>query len=76
MPLGKSVGMNLREARLCLDCEELHTEEQCPVCASEAFSFLTRWIPPHDFLDDDASRPSRRAAAAARRAARERMTAR
>jgi hypothetical protein len=37
--------MNLREARLCLDCEELHTAEQCPQCASEAFAFLTRWLP-------------------------------
>src|SRR5437764_384037 len=37
--------MQLREARLCLDCEELHTAERCPVCASEAFSFVTRWLP-------------------------------
>ena len=37
--------MQLREARLCLDCEELHTAEQCPVCASEAFAFVTRWLP-------------------------------
>lgn len=40
--------MNLRDARLCLDCEELHTEDQCPVCASEAFSFVIRWIPSND----------------------------
>jgi hypothetical protein len=37
--------MQLREARLCLDCEELHTMERCPVCASEAFAFVTRWLP-------------------------------
>jgi hypothetical protein len=37
--------MQLRKARLCLDCEELHDSEQCPICASEAFAFLTRWIP-------------------------------
>ena len=37
--------MQLRNARLCLDCEELHTEGACPVCASEAFAFVTRWIP-------------------------------
>jgi len=43
-----TMGMKLRDARLCLDCEELHTEEQCPVCASEAFSFVTRWIPSHN----------------------------
>src|SRR6266540_7184440 len=38
--------MQLREARLCLDCEELHTEDRCPVCASDAFAFVTRWVPP------------------------------
>ena len=40
--------MQLRDARLCLDCEELHTSEACPVCASEAFAFLTRWIPVNE----------------------------
>jgi hypothetical protein len=43
--LEKSLGMNLREARLCLDCEELHRDEHCPMCASEAFMFVTQWIP-------------------------------
>jgi hypothetical protein len=37
--------MQLRNARLCLDCEELHDAQQCPVCASESFAFLTRWVP-------------------------------
>ena len=37
--------MQLHEARLCLDCEELHTLDHCPRCASEAFAFVTRWIP-------------------------------
>jgi len=37
--------MQLRDTRLCLDCEELHTAARCPVCASEAFVFLTRWVP-------------------------------
>jgi hypothetical protein len=37
--------MQLRTARLCLDCEELHEDQQCPVCASEEFAFLTRWVP-------------------------------
>ena len=37
--------MQLRIARLCLDCEEIHTEQQCPVCASEAFTFIKRWVP-------------------------------
>jgi hypothetical protein len=37
--------MELRTARLCLDCEEIHAEQQCPICASESFAFLTRWVP-------------------------------
>lgn len=37
--------MQLRGARLCLDCEELHSDDRCPVCASGAFAFLTRWVP-------------------------------
>ena len=36
--------MRLDEARLCLDCEEIHQEQECPACGSEAFGFLTRWI--------------------------------
>src|SRR5262245_55739479 len=36
--------MQLRNARLCLDCEEVHDAPQCPVCASESFAFLTRWV--------------------------------
>ena len=38
--------MQLRKARLCLDCEEVHdSSQQCPVCASETFVYLTRWVP-------------------------------
>jgi hypothetical protein len=37
--------MQLRNSRLCLDCEEVHDAQQCPVCASESFAFLTRWVP-------------------------------
>jgi hypothetical protein len=37
--------MQLRVARVCLDCEEVHDAQQCPVCASETFAFLTRWVP-------------------------------
>ena len=36
--------MQLRLARLCLDCEEVHDAQQCPVCASETFAYLTRWV--------------------------------
>src|SRR5437667_12627603 len=37
--------MQLRVARVCLDCEEVHDAQKCPVCASETFAFLTRWVP-------------------------------
>lgn len=37
--------MQLRTARLCLDCEEIHDAQQCPVCASESFAYVTRWVP-------------------------------
>jgi hypothetical protein len=37
--------MKLSTARLCLDCEEVHDAQVCPVCASETFSYLSRWIP-------------------------------
>jgi hypothetical protein len=37
--------MQLRVARLCLDCEEIHDGPQCPACASETFAFLNRWVP-------------------------------
>jgi len=40
--------MQLRTARLCLDCEEVHESPQCPVCLSEGFVFLTRWIPAEE----------------------------
>jgi hypothetical protein len=37
--------MQLRVARVCLDCEEVHDGQKCPVCASETFAFLARWVP-------------------------------
>jgi hypothetical protein len=57
--------MHLHEARLCLDCEELHTLDRCPRCASDAFAFLTRWIPANEqrraiLRKAAAQRPSRR----------------
>jgi hypothetical protein len=37
--------MKLRDARLCLDCDDVHQESTCPVCGSESFAFLSRWVP-------------------------------
>src|SRR5438876_12430900 len=40
--------MQLRVARLCLDCEELHVEDACPICASERYAFLSKWLPSEE----------------------------
>jgi hypothetical protein len=37
--------MQLRVARLCLDCEELFVGDTCPVCASQRYAFLSTWLP-------------------------------
>lgn len=40
--------MQLRVARLCLDCENLHVESSCPVCASDRFAHLSTWLPSEE----------------------------
>lgn len=40
--------MQLRVARLCLDCEELHVDNSCPRCASERYAFLSAWLPSEE----------------------------
>lgn len=37
--------MQLITARLCLDCNEVHDQPQCPICASSAYAFMSRWVP-------------------------------
>jgi len=54
--------MQLRLARLCLDCEEIHDQQSCPVCSSESFAYITRWIPRPDGLPRQRSAPSRETA--------------
>jgi hypothetical protein len=49
--------MQLRSARLCLDCDEVHDAQQCPQCASESFAFITRWVPIPDRPDRQLTRP-------------------
>ena len=49
--------MQLNVARVCLDCEEIHESQQCPVCASETFAYLTRWVPR---LEPKAAKPANR----------------
>ena len=57
--------MQLRVARLCLDCEEVHDGASCPTCASEAFAFLSRWVPAPERRLRPRPAPSPEAAAAA-----------
>jgi len=40
--------MQLRVARLCLDCEELHVADRCPICASDQYAFLSSWLPSEE----------------------------
>lgn len=47
--------MRLMNARLCLDCEEVHEDQHCPICGSESFAFLTRWVTPSDTVVAEAS---------------------
>ena len=52
--------MKLVNARLCLDCEEVHEEQHCPICGSESFAFMTRWVAPSDTVAAEAGpRPTR-----------------
>jgi predicted nucleic acid-binding Zn-ribbon protein len=37
--------MQLHVARLCLDCDEIHEEQSCPICGSASFGYISRWIP-------------------------------
>ena len=37
--------MQLHVARLCLDCEDIHDQQTCPVCSSESFAYVSRWVP-------------------------------
>jgi len=54
--------MQLRLARLCLDCEEIHDQQSCPVCSSESFAYITRWIPRPDGTPRQRPAPSRETA--------------
>jgi hypothetical protein len=51
--------MKLVNARLCLDCEEVHEQQHCPICGSESFAFMTRWVTPSDTIGGEAARAAR-----------------
>lgn len=38
--------MNLKDAFLCLSCEEVFSGAKCPVCASEHRFPIARWLNP------------------------------
>src|SRR4051794_25349243 len=61
--------MQLRAARLCMDCEELHEAQICPVCGSETFAYISRWIPAPERRQQprrpEATNPNRQAPSAA-----------
>ena len=50
--------MRLSEARLCLDCDEVHADARCPVCASESFAFIKRWVTTPEKRPRSASPPA------------------
>jgi hypothetical protein len=52
--------MRLMNARLCLDCEEVHEAQHCPICGSESFAFLTRWVTPSDTVTAEATQRAAR----------------
>ncbi len=37
--------MQLKEAKICLDCEEIFTTKACPLCGRENYVNLENWIP-------------------------------
>ncbi len=40
--------VELRRAKLCLDCEAIFQGPRCPACTSESFVPVTRWIRPSE----------------------------
>ena len=51
----------MRVARICLDCDEIHDAQTCPICASESFAYVSRWVPVPERRN--LSRPARSEAA-------------
>ena len=50
--------MQLRVARLCLNCEEVHDQQTCPRCSSESFTHISRWIPAPERRAQPRERPA------------------
>jgi hypothetical protein len=43
--------VELRRAKLCLDCEVIFEGLQCPACTSETYVPVTRWIRPTERVE-------------------------
>src|ERR1041385_8299225 len=54
--------MQLHVARLCLDCEELHEQQTCPICSSESFVYISRWVQAPERRSRPRALPSRETA--------------
>jgi len=50
--------MQLYIARLCLDCEEIHDQQTCPICSSESFAYISRWVPAPERRSHPRPQPS------------------
>ena len=37
--------MNVRDAKICLVCDEIYTGNDCPRCGGSGW-YVTQWIPP------------------------------
>jgi hypothetical protein len=44
-----------------LDCDEVHDSSICPVCGSESFTYISRWVPVPDAERPPRSEPSEQA---------------
>ena len=42
----RQTSFRLRDTRLCMGCEVLFEADACPVCGSEAFVPVSKWIKP------------------------------
>ena len=40
--------MKLKEARICIDCDEVFEGRCCPMCGSEQVVYLNAWLLPPD----------------------------
>lgn len=42
----------INKARVCLNCDSLHDERICPICTSDNWFPLSRWLPSLDLASN------------------------